>query len=45
MPEEPYGLMRPSTDLWEPWAGNRPGPPGVVLIVPRSLEEEENHMK
>jgi len=26
--EEPYGLMRPRTDLWEPWAGNRPGPPG-----------------
>ena len=20
--------MRASTDLWEPWAGNRPGPPG-----------------
>ncbi len=26
--EEPYGLMCPRTDLWEPWAGNRPGPPG-----------------
>ncbi len=25
--EEAYGLMRPRTDLWEPWAGNRPGPP------------------
>ncbi len=20
--------MRPRTDLWEPWAGTRPGPPG-----------------
>ena len=28
MTEEPYGLMCPRTDLWEPWAGNRPGPPG-----------------
>ena len=27
--EEPYGLMCPRTDLWEPWAGNRPGPPGL----------------
>ena len=27
--EEPYALMRASTDLWEPWAGNRPGPPGT----------------
>lgn len=22
--------MCPSTDLWEPWAGNRPGPPGNI---------------
>ena len=28
-PEEPYALMRARTDLWEPWASNRPGPPGL----------------
>jgi hypothetical protein len=26
--EEPYVLMHARTDLWEPWAGNRPGRPG-----------------
>ena len=26
--EEPYALMRARTGLWEPWAGNCPGPPG-----------------
>ena len=26
--EEPDALMRARPDLWEPWAGNRPGPPG-----------------
>jgi len=25
--EEPYALMCARTDLWEPWAGNRPGRP------------------
>ena len=28
--EEPYALMRARTGLWEPWAGNCPGPPGLV---------------
>ena len=23
--------MRARTDLWEPWASNRPGPPGPVV--------------
>jgi hypothetical protein len=27
--EEPYALMRARTDLWEPWVGNCPGPPGL----------------
>ena len=26
--EEPDALMRARPDLWEPWAGNCPGPPG-----------------
>ena len=26
--EEPDALMCARPDLWEPWAGNRPGPPG-----------------
>jgi hypothetical protein len=28
--EEPYALMRARTGLWEPWAGNCPGPPGLT---------------
>jgi hypothetical protein len=38
-PEEPYALMRASTDPWEPWAGNRPGPPGRELCRCVSLRE------
>ena len=30
--------MCPRTDLWEPWAGNRPGPPGrMTRIVPMQV--------
>jgi hypothetical protein len=29
--EEPYALMRARTGLWEPWAGNCPGPPGQEI--------------
>jgi hypothetical protein len=32
MTEEPYALVRASTGLWEPWAGNRPGPPGPTHL-------------
>jgi hypothetical protein len=31
--------MRARTDLWEPWAGNRPGPPGLRQ---ESLEKEDD---
>ena len=27
--------MCPCTDLWEPWAGHRPGPPGHRPVSPR----------
>jgi hypothetical protein len=30
--EEPYALMRARTDLWEPWVGNDPGPPGPSAL-------------
>lgn len=33
MTEEPYALVRASTGLWEPWAGNRPGPPGPIQVM------------
>jgi hypothetical protein len=25
--------MRAGPDLWEPWAGNRPGPPGMIRTL------------
>ena len=32
--------MRARTDLWEPWAGNRPGSPGRRDIVSGKVHEE-----
>jgi hypothetical protein len=46
MTEEPYALVRARTGLWEPWVGNRPGPPGPRRVgcsnrscPPRAAEE------
>ena len=35
--EEPDALMCARPDLWEPWAGNCPGPPGPE----RAMKEGE----
>ncbi len=45
--EEPDALMCARPDLWEPWAGNCPGPPGperattgvrtAAVLLPRAL--------
>ena len=31
--EEPDALMCARPDLWEPWAGNCPGPPGPPQVT------------
>ncbi len=36
--EEPDALMCARPDLWEPWAGNCPGPPGQTVESPPSSE-------
>ena len=39
--EEPDALMRARLELWEPWAGPCPGPPGhkrvriQIVLLPR----------
>ena len=40
-PDEPYALMCACTDPWEPWAGNRPGPPGRMLFRPIQLHSRQ----
>jgi hypothetical protein len=37
-------VERARTDLWEPWVGNRPGPPGEKMLIVTSsrLETEPN---
>ena len=34
--------MRASTDLWEPWAGNRPGPPGLRCVRASRQDRGDN---
>ncbi len=31
-------VNRARPDLWEPWAGNRPGPPGLVIQLSVTLD-------
>jgi hypothetical protein len=35
--EEPDALMRARPDLWEPWVGNDPGPPGPMRVTERGI--------
>ena len=37
--EEPDALMRARPDLWEPWVGNDPGPPGLRQVSLREGNE------
>ena len=38
--EEPDALMCARPDLWEPWAGNCPGPPGPPQVGDLRLDAE-----
>jgi hypothetical protein len=37
--------MCASTDLWEPWAGNRPGPPGRAMPLPTEASNEAEEVR
>ena len=37
--------MCPSTDLWEPWAGNRPGPPGTEKWGEQMMKKTRRHSR
>jgi hypothetical protein len=41
--EEPYALMRARTGLWEPWAGNCPGPPGLISCASKRVSNRVHY--
>jgi len=44
--EEPDALVRARPDLWEPWVGNCPGPPGLRWVeCPANLQRCQNSDK